>query len=90
MFTENFTEEELKLYEYATQICDNDLNFTLSNISIVENATDFYQTLHEVRAGTLVIKFVVYLICRSSRISWLSPNAFGWVLEKSVRNFLLR
>lgn len=46
---DNYTDEDVKLYDYASQVCDSELNFTLSNVNIVENVTDFYETLHNVR-----------------------------------------
>lgn len=49
MLTENYTTDNMKLYDYASQICKTDqLSNTYSNIRFVENATDFYETLHKV------------------------------------------
>lgn len=45
---DNITAEELKYYEYASQICNSDSEFAYSNDSIIKNATDFYHTLHTV------------------------------------------
>lgn len=44
----NLTRDERNLYEYASQICESVLATTFSKTNTIENATDFYQTLHEV------------------------------------------
>lgn len=45
---DNYTDDDMKLYDYASQVCDSELNYTLSHVDIVENVTDFYETLYNV------------------------------------------
>lgn len=57
MSSENYTAGDIKLYDYAVQVCDRGLVFGFSNVSITKNATDFYKTLHDVSYYALLKAF---------------------------------
>lgn len=48
IYAENFTADDMRLYDYANQICSSEMDLRLSNVSIIRNSTDFYKTIHEV------------------------------------------
>lgn len=43
----------MKVYEYASQVCDAEFETNYSNVTLIENATDLYQTLFEVKPNFL-------------------------------------
>lgn len=49
----NYTAGDMKLYDYGSQICDRELAETFSKVDIIENATDLYKTLHDVKLKSL-------------------------------------
>lgn len=56
ILNDNYTADDMKFYDYARQVCYSASMSTLKNVSAIENATDFYKTLYNVK----LILFIVF------------------------------
>lgn len=72
---ENVTAEDIKLYEYASQVCIRGI----SNVNIMKNATDFYKTLLDVSSFHLLLNALQKVVCLQVKPDLLGYSRCTWL-----------